>query len=366
MPRALIIGGGLIGLLTARALRRRGWSAELYERGEIGRSASWAGGGILSPLYPWRVPDAVNVLARLSMQAWPGLADELHRVTGIDPEYRPGGMLVIDDDDPVEVAAWAARLGVALERPEPRAAAALEPDIVLPAGGLFRLPAVASIRNPRVLRGVRGVAAGEGVSLHEYAPVRRIEVDGAHLRGIRIEQESISADAVIVCAGAWSATLLEDSGIAAPAIRPLRGQMLRFADVPARLHQVVLARGRYLIPRRDGSVLAGSTVEDAGFECVTTETARAGLEVFARELMPALVGCEVTDHWAGLRPGTPDDVPIIGAHPEIPGLWINAGHSRSGLATAPASAELLAALINEDTPAMDPRSCAWPDFRTAT
>lgn len=360
MSRALIAGGGLIGLLTARALRARGFTVTVVERTAIGREASWAGGGILTPLYPWRFPDAVTALSLRSQAAWPGLAAGLHECSGIDPEYRRDGMIALDGDDPEEVAAWAARHGVRVLAVERARVAEREPAVVLPPGAPWLLPDVASIRNPRLLRALAAAVVDAGVVLREGVAARRVAVAGDRAVGLDTDQGRLEADLVVICAGAWSATLVDGLGAAPPGIRPVRGQMLALAGRPGRLGHVLLAGGHYLIPRNDGTIVVGSTLEEAGFARAPTDAARAALLAFATGVMPELASAELVGHWAGLRPGSDDGVPTIDAHPALAGLWINAGHYRNGIVTAPASAELAAALISGDEAPLDPAPYAWP------
>ncbi len=360
MAHALIVGGGLIGLLTARALRARAFDVTVVERGACGAGASWAGGGILSPLHPWRFGDAVTRLALHSQAAWPGLAATLRERTGIDPQYRSGGMLVVDPDDPGEVAGWARRHGVTVIPLERAQLAERVPGLRPPPGHARLLPGVASIRNPRLLRGLRGLAVGEGVAVRERVAVEAIAEAGGRAVGVDTAEGRIAADAVVVCAGAWSAGLLAGLGAEPPGIRPVRGQMLAYAAEPGLLEPVVLTHAHYLIPRHDGTILAGSTVEEAGFDAATTAAARAELHAAATGLLPALADCPVAAHWAGLRPGSDDGLPTIAPHPVVAGLWLNAGHFRNGIVTAPASAELAASLVAGARPPLDPAAYGWP------
>lgn len=360
MPHALIVGGGLIGLLTARELRARGFDVTVVERGACGREASWAGGGILSPLHPWRFPDAVTALAAHSQAAWPGLAENLCGRTGIDPEYRPGGMIVIDADDPGEVRAWAERHGVAADPLTHERVMAMLPGLQAPAGHPWLLPDVASIRNPRLLRALRALVVGEGVTVRENTPVTRVAAEGGRAVGLDTASGRIGADAVVICAGAWSGPLLNGLGAEPPGIHPVRGQMLAFAAPKGLLERIVLTDTHYLIPRADGTVLAGSTVEEAGFDATPTDAGRAELLAAATRLLPPLADTPVRAHWAGLRPGSDDGIPTIAPHPVLAGLWVNAGHFRNGIVTAPASAELAGDLVAGRPPGVDPAPYLWP------
>lgn len=361
MSHVVIVGAGLIGLLSARALRARGLEVTVVERGEVGHEASRAGGGILSPLHPWRFPDAVTALSLRGQALWPSLAETLRDASGVDPELRPGGMLVFDSDDPREMTAWAERHGVALKPLSPRELGEHEPALRPPAKGApWLLPQVASVRPPRLLRAVRRAAEREGVAVRAHAPVRALAVADGRAVGVDTAAGRVEADAVVVCAGAWTAALVTGLGRQPPGIRPVRGQMLALGAEPGVLRHIVLAEDRYLVPRRDGVVLAGSSLEDVGFDAGTTDDARRALTRFAAALVPSLAGAPLLSHWAGLRPGSDDGVPTIAAHPAVADLWVNAGHHRNGIVTAPASAELLAARMAGEAPPLDPAPYAWP------
>jgi glycine oxidase len=172
----------------------------------------------------------------------------------------------------------------------------------------------------------------------------------------------LRADSVIVCAGAWSGQLL--GGLPAPPdIRPVRGQMLLFAAAPGTISRMVLEGTRYVIPRRDGRTLFGSTIEDVGFEKRTTDDAREELHEIATRRFPILKQFPVEAHWAGLRPSSPAGVPYIARHPEIEGLFVNAGHFRNGIVLGPASARLVADLVLGRAPTLDPAPYAWTAAR---
>ncbi len=354
MKDCIVIGGGLIGMLTARALRRRGLSVGIIERGPFGREASWAGGGILSPLYPWREAPAVNDLAVAGAGLYPALAQELADVTGIDPEWRRCGLVALNVDDQALAIKWARRRGFEMSVLTASEIAVLEPRINAQQNSALYRPNVAQIRNPRLLKALQQDLQMSGVEMLADEEVVAIETAGERVNGLRTAKGTLyKCGSAVVANGAWSGRLLAETGVALD-IRPIRGQMLLLQGTPGMLKHVVLLQGHYLIPRADGAIVAGSTVEDVGFDASTTDQGLQQLQQFVLELAPTLAGLPIVKHWAGLRPGCGQGIPYIGAHPRTVGLYVNAGHFRNGIVMAPAAAELLAALMLGEAPLIDP------------
>lgn len=361
----LIVGGGLIGMLTARELAQAGLEVGLVERGDTGRESSWAGGGILSPLRPWEMPEAVTRLADWGQRAYPALAAELADETGIDPEWTPSGLLILDHAEAARAARWAADHGVVLKLLGDNAAVmAIEPGCRAAEAALW-LPEVAQVRNPRLVSALARSLERWGVSVRTNTEVHAVVVQGGRVRGVETAAGVIEADRVVIAGGAWSAGLLAPLGVGVD-IQPVRGQMLLYRAPPGLLSRIVIEDGYYLIPRRDGHVLAGSTLEHAGFDKSTTAEARAALAGFAERLAPGLAGIEIVRHWAGLRPGSPSGIPYIGVVPGVDGLYINAGHFRNGVLLAPASARLLSDILLRESRIIDPSPYAVTSLLSPT
>ncbi len=352
--RVLVVGGGAVGLLSAYQLASMGCEVALLEAQACGREASWAGGGIVSPLYPWRYPAPVTALAQWSQDFYPKLADLLARRSGVDPEVHVTGLYWLDLEDEGDALQWAERS----RRPLTRQAITRVYQAVPGLGGGFEralyMAGVANVRNPRLIKALRGtLEAMANVQLLEHVPVQGFLLEQGRVAGVQTSRGEIRGDAVVLAVGAWSGQLLATLGLDLP-VEPVKGQMILYKCAEDFLPAMVLAKGRYAIPRRDGHILVGSTLEHVGFDKTPTEVALASLRASAEELLPALAEAEVAGHWAGLRPGSPEGIPFIGEVPQYPGLWLNCGHYRNGLVLAPASCELLKNLMLGETPIVDP------------
>lgn len=355
-----IVGAGVVGMSVALELAEAGCRVRVFDRGPAGREASWAGGGILWPLYAWRHPESVRSLAMWSADLYPALCASISRHTGIDPQLLDSGLLVLDEDERANALAWAARYGSRADVLRGGEIRSAEPALGGRHVSAVRLSDIRQVRNPRLLQGLWRRLGQLDVEVHANTTVHAVSASAGRLRGLDTSAGWQPARGpVVIAAGAWTQALLEPLGIAV-GIAPVKGEMLRYRAAAGLVRHILLHKDCYIIPRRDGGLLVGSTLEHSGFAKTPTPAARERLRRAAVSMVPALEDRPIVAHWAGLRPATPGGIPYIGAIPGVEGLMVCAGHFRNGLLLAPGSAKLMAALLLGRTPPLSPEPYAPP------
>ena len=345
MNKIIIIGAGIIGMLTARLLVKAGVSVTIIEQGYAGKESSWAGGGIISPLYPWRYSEPVTSLAQWGQSHYPALLEEIKQNSGIDPEYIQSGLLYLDIEDELPQAiAWEKKYNYSFEPFSGKALKGIEPGLDYSSfeadkQGWFS-ETIAQVRNPRLVRALREDLLKLGVTIEQQTQAHSFIKQGERLQGVLTDKGAFYADQVVLAGGAWSARLLEQS-LKTPKIAPVKGQMIVFKAKPGVVSRIVLSKGRYVIPRQDGRVVLGSTLEFNDFDKSTSVEVLEELKQESYRIIPALRDYPVEKQWAGLRPGSIDGVPYIGEHPQLKNLYVNAGHFRNGVVIGLASCQLL-------------------------
>lgn len=355
----VVVGAGVVGLGVAWRAAQDGAHVTVLERGAIGAGASRVAAGMLAPVAEADAGErALLALGIDSARRWPAFARELQDATGIDVGYRTVGTLVVARDrDAAEALAREARirdeLGAPVRRLLPSQARALEPALAPTIRGALHAPDDHTVDPRATVAALHAAcAAHPHVTLREQAGDVVLRVDA---RGAVTGADDVDAGAVVLAAGAWSATTvapLHDRGVRVP-VRPVKGQLLRLHPArpgePPLLQRVVRFDTGYLVPRDDGTIVLGATTEEQGFD---TQVTALGLQELLRDLHEVLPGgleLAVAETLAGLRPGTPDNAPLLGPHPGVPRLHLATGHHRGGVLLAPVTADLLAAgLRGED------------------
>lgn len=345
----------MIGCASALELRSAGFAVTLIERGRIGSEATWAGAGLLSALLPWDYRPEVLDLLEWSRDLYPAWLASL--ASDIDAEYQKSGLLVLLPYNEASAQTWARQYARCLMQV---IAKDIEPGTADAEAALW-LPDIAQVRNPRLIRALRNALIKRGVVVHEETAFLDWEMQNGRVTAALTSQGPFPADKFVLTAGAWSSRLLPDPFHFT--LKPMRGQIIAYKETPGRLRTMVYRNGFYLIPRLDGHILVGSTLEDVGFDKSVTENARQMLMQQAVAILPWLKGSQPVAHWAGLRPGSSDNIPLIGQHPKIENLYINTGHFRYGVTMAPASARLLTDLILNRASALDLKPYAWSNVR---
>jgi glycine oxidase len=345
-----IVGGGLIGLNTAYYLAQRGASVRVFERGEPARAASWAGAGMLAP-YSERVEDAplLELCAR-SLALYPMLARDLAEAGGVDINLQLDGIVraAFDEGERAELTAHAAKLrarGVACELLGREAAILAEPALGSGVTGALVISAEGAVDNRRLGRALSAACANDGVKIVSNVRELRVECDVRRVLGVRSSLGFTPATHVVIAAGAWSAAVPGVPAEALPPVEPVKGQMLALAMPRGFLRRTTWVPGAYLVPRQDGRLLVGATVERAGFDERVTASGIAKLLNAALAAAPSLGDFAVTETWAGSRPGSPDGRPFIGPT-AIDGLILATGHARNGILLAPITAQLIAEFVS--------------------
>jgi glycine oxidase len=341
---AIIIGAGVLGCVTALALEQRGWKVTLIDQQQSGMESSWAGGGILFPLLPWQYSEPVNRLALAGMARHAALCDRLHQETGIDPQYQRCGMEIVAPFNREAALQWCQEYSFSCEADSER----------------LWLPEVAQARNPRLMQALRAMVLKRGISLIEQTRMQPLQGEGPRIAAWEdAHGQKHCADIFIVTAGAWSQGLLGKHALHLN-MKPMRGQMLLYQLPPGTLPHIQYCEDFYLIPRIDGHILAGSTVEDVGFDKSTPAESAALLAAKAARLQPVLATSPIIKHWSGLRPGSPENIPVIDRHPQFDNCYLNTGHFRYGVTMAPISAEILASQICGETSLIDASPYRFP------
>jgi glycine oxidase len=359
-PTVAIIGAGVIGLAIAWRLAQRGAKVTVFDKGTAGSGASYAAAGMLAAhLEAEPREESLVALNRGSQALWPAFAAELEAASGLAVDLRTEGTLLLaltgDDQSRLKhVLAFQKSLGLPLEWLTTAEVRRREPHLTPSISGAIFSPQDHQVDNRAVAAALREAALKAGVTLRENTPVERIVTSDHRVTGVGIAGEMVSADIVILAAGAWSRGIAGLPTASLPPVRPVKGQMLALRMDPQAplLTHVVWAPGAYLVPRNDGRLLIGATVEEKGFDPNLTAGGQLALLEATWRALPGIEELPIHEMWVGFRPGSRDDAPIIGES-SVPGLIYATGHYRNGILLTPVTAEAIAALVMDGK--ADPR-----------
>ena len=368
-PDAIVVGAGIIGLSVAWQAARRGLAVTVLEREEAGRGTSHVAAGMLAPVAEAEFGEAGRHLLELGLRSadmWPSFAAELEAAAGVEVGLMRTGTLVVarDEDEARELdrqAAFRDSLGLATSRLRPSEAREREPALAPTIRLALEASEDHSVDPRRVLAALRRACLEAGVHLRERTPVARLQLDaaGRRLAGVALQgpdgdERLLAVPRVIIAAGAWSGRLNGVPTAAGVPVRPVKGQILRLRDPagPGLLGRVVRFAGGYLVPRTDGRYVLGATVEERGFELRPAVGGVYRLLRDAHEVLPGVSELEIEELCVGLRPGTPDNVPVIGRGSHEGLIWAT-GHHRNGILLAPLTAALVVDMLAGEGP-VDP------------
>lgn len=349
-----IIGGGVIGLAVARSLARRGLRDVLViDRASLGSEASSAAAGMLAPQAEADCADDFFRLCCQSRDLYPGFAQALNEETGIDIELETSGTLylALTEEDESELEKryeWQARAGLEVEKLSADTAKLLEPCLSPLVRAALRFPRDTQVENRRLINALAAANEALGVSLLTGVSVDSLDIERNRVAGIETSRGFIACEKVVIAGGAWTSQVLNEA-LPNPRIEPIRGQMVEFEATPQIARHVIYSPRGYVVPRRDGRLLAGSTSEHAGYDKRVTAAGIQSIVTSALEISPSIAALPLTSSWAGLRPRAADGLPVLGPCAEIAGVFFATGHYRNGILLTPVTAELLArAIVDEE------------------
>jgi glycine oxidase len=356
--RALVIGGGVIGSAIAWRLSRAGVRTQVYDRGQLGEESSWAAAGLLGPQAEADGPGKLLNLCIDGMNAFNAIYRLLLEESRVNPEYDRAGLVYValDAKERAELEArlkWQREAGLKLEELSGAQARelvpALSPDVIY----ALHFAGEGFIDNRKLTEAYIQAALRAGAGFYPCSAVDEVLERGGRVAGVRMSDGTIKeADVVVNAAGSWASRI---KGCAADgiSIRPVRGQILCFDAPVGTLRHAILSPRGYIVPRRSGRLLAGTTREEAGYDKSVTLGGVAGIAHGVHALVPALGSVPLRQVWSGLRPAAPDYMPVIGPSPTLPGLYYATGHYRNGILLAALTAEVIAELVAGGTPALD-------------
>ena len=349
----LIIGGGVIGLSIACELhKKKAGKVTILERGAIGRESSYAAAGMLAPNVEAEKQDDFFYFCNESNRLYPNFSDELLDETGVDIQLDKNGTLylALTENDSAEIQKrfdWQKRAGLQVEFLSTEETRRIEPFVSPDVGGSLFFPNDWQVENCKLLDALQKYCEINQIKIRENTVINNLLIENGKIIGAESEGEKFFAEKVILTTGAWT-SLVKAENFTMPKVKPIRGQMIAFQTAKRLFKKVIHSPRGYLVPRQDGRILIGATVEDVGFEKEMTNVGIEYLCETAFEIAPSLANLEIYEKWAGLRPFSADGLPILGEFAGIENLFVAVAHFRNGILLAPLTAKILADKIAEN------------------
>lgn len=355
-PTVAVVGGGICGLGIGWRLAAAGCAVDVFERGTAGHGASWAAAGMLAANVETEPGEEALLALNLESQAvWPGFAAELEAVSGMDLGYRDEGTLVVaaHRDDAAELRntyEFHRSLGLEVEWLTGGQARRMEPHLAPGVSAAVSSVKDHQVDNRQLVVALREAYLKAGGRLHENTTVQAIDVVSGQAKGVQVDGERRNADMVLLAAGAWSYDMDGVPPVARPPVRPLKGQVIALQMEPRApiIDRVIWGPGIYMVPRRDGTLILGATVEEKGFDNDLTAGGVFRLLEAAWEILPQIEELPIKDMWVGFRPTSRDDAPILGPT-SVDGLVVATGHHRNGVLLAPVTIDAVSAFMLDGT-----------------
>lgn len=354
MSDVIVVGGGVIGLTIAWKLAEQGTAVTVVEQGTPGREASWAGAGMLPPANLDIATTPAQRLRALSHLHWNDWSHQLSDSTGIDNGYRACGALEMawSEEELIQAEKNLNAEGAAFRKLMSPTLQQVEPALTAEISSALQLPEMAQVRNPRHLKALLAACRQRGVKFITGEPVIDFEQQGDRITGVRTGFRLLTADHYCLATGAWSKILGERLGWDLP-VKPIRGQIVLLALESLPFTHILEIGPQYLVPRSDGRILIGSTMEDVGFVKQNSVDGVQSLIEFATRLVPELNQARFETCWSGLRPGSADGLPFIGKSDQWTNLLYAFGHFRDGLQQSCGTALLIQQLLQEEETSID-------------
>ena len=329
--RAVIIGGGIVGCITAIKLKENGYDVTVVDKSVVGEESSAAGAGILFPLMPWNYESRVYQLSSGASGFYKNLSEKLIMGGFGDPEFIESGMICIEPSDKRGIVQWAIKNNFKIN------------EYLFNNRPSFEIENVAQLNPKKLMISLKHYIKALGIKLIENCNLKKIQKKTNYLNGWPTdENDLIEGDIFIITAGAWSSQIIDNNS---DEIYPVRGQLIKFKKTSINLDKILYSENFYLLQRKCGAIVAGSTIENVGFDNTTTIQAAYDLKEKTISLVPELKDLEPYEQWAGLRPGIKKNIPLIKKDKFYKNIYINSGHYRYGITMAPKSADEILKLI---------------------